>query len=274
MGNIKRIEKCVSIVIVAHNADRFVDKTIRSCLEQSYRNIELLILDNASQDHTVDVINSFHDSRIRLYHSDRTMTPYEGLNYLVERAAGEYIAVQDHDDIWFPEKIEKQVKFLGENEGFIACGTDTYFYYEGKDLFILIDNPFISDIVNHTSLVFHKRDFRYHTEYVLADEHFMKRVLRHFGEIACLKEPLCIHRIRADAKNLSSYRFSLSKKNIKEFFMINRFTLHSVMYFCYLLTRDLFPESLLWVIRRHITLKKREWITLSTFRSRYPHVLL
>lgn len=274
MNDSNDMEEVVSILIVTYNAGKFIDKTIRSCLEQSYQNIELLILDNRSCDSTIDVIKSFNDPRIRLYRNDQSSGPYHGLNYLMERAAGEYIAVQDHDDIWFPEKTEKQVKFLNEHQDFIACGTNTYFFYESKDLFILAENPFISDIVNHTSLVFRKRGYSYRTDYVLADEHFMRKVLRSFGKIACLQEPLCVHRIRADAKNLSSYRFSLGKKNMKDFFMINGLTIHSLIYFCYLLTRDVFPESLLWYIRRHFTLKNREWIGLSTFRNRYPKVIL
>ncbi|HXX80352.1 MAG TPA: glycosyltransferase family 2 protein [Thermodesulfovibrionales bacterium] len=271
---LKGQEKLVSILVVSYNAQDFIAKTIRSCLQQSYRNIELLILDNKSDDKTVDVINSFKDPRLHVYRGDHTFGPYDGLNYLIEHAAGEYIAIQDHDDVWFHEKIETQIRFLNDNRDFVACGTNTYFFYEDKGVFILIENPFIADIVNHTSLVFRKDSFRYDTDYLLADEHFMRKVLRHSGSIACLQEPLCVHRIRADAKNLSSYRFSLSKKNIKDFFMINGITMQSVKYFCYLMTRDVFPEFLLWHIRRHVTLKNREWIGLSTFRSRYPKVLL
>jgi glycosyltransferase involved in cell wall biosynthesis len=268
------MEKVVSILIVAYNADKFIDKTMRSCLEQSYQNIELLILDNKSQDNTVDVINSFNDSRIRLYRSDQNVSPYEGLNYLIERAAGDYIAIQDHDDIWFSDKIEKQVIFLNDNQDFIACGANTYFFYEDRDLLILIDNPSITDIVNHTSLVFRKDSFRYDTDYLLADEHFMRKVLRRSGGIACLQEPLCVHRIRADAKNLSSYRFYPSTKNIKDFFTINGLTLQSALYFSYLLTYDYLPESLVWCIRKHFTLKNKEWITQSAFEDRFPNVLL
>lgn len=268
------MEKLVSILIVSYNAEDFIATTIKSCLEQSYQNIELLILDNKSSDKTVEVISSFHDSRIRLYRSDQGSGPYDGLNYLIKRASGDYIAVQDHDDIWFPEKIEKQVEFLNENQDFIACGTNTYFFYERRGLFILIENSFISDIVNHTSLVFRKGDYYYRTDYVLADEHFMRRVLGQSGKIACLQEPLCVHRIRADAKNLSSHRFSLSTKNIKDFFTIHGLTMQSATYLSYLMTRDMFPESLVWHIRKYVTLKKREWIGLSTFRNRYPKVLV
>lgn len=268
------MEKLVSILVVSYNAEDFVAKTIRSCLEQSYRNIELLILDNKSSDRTKDIISSFKDPRLNVYSSDHAFGPYDGLNYLIERAAGDYIAIQDHDDVWFREKIETQVRFLNDNRDFVACGTNTYFFYEDKGVLILIGNPFVADIVNHTSLVFRKDSFRYDADYLLADEHFMRKVLRRSGSIACLQEPLCVHRIRADAKNLSSYRFSLSAKNTKDFFMINGLTRQSILYYFYLLTYDHLPESLVWFIRRHLTLRNREWINQSTFESRFPNVPL
>lgn len=267
-------EKLVSILVVAHNAQDFIAKTIRSCLEQSYRNIELLILDNKSSDGTVDVINSFKDTRLRIFDIDHISGPYEGLNYLIGHALGDYIAIQDHDDVWFREKIETQVKFLNSNPDFVACGTNTYFFYEDKDVLILIENPFISNIVNHTSVVFRKNGFRYDTDYLLADEHFMRKILGRSGKIACLQEPLCVHRIRADAKNLSSYRFSLSAKNIKDFFNINGLNPQSGLYLAYLLTYDYFPKSVVWFIRKRITLRNRVWITRSIFENRFPNVLL
>ncbi len=267
-------EKLVSILVVSYNAQDFIAKTIKSCLEQSYQNIELLILDNKSSDRTVRVINSFKDPRLRAYGNDHISGPYEGLNYLIERAAGEYIAIQDHDDVWFREKIETQVRFLNDNPDFVACGTNTYFFYEDRGVLILIENPFMADIVSHTSLVFRKNGFRYNTDYLLADEHFMRKVLRNSGGIACLQEPLCVHRIRADAKNLSSYRFSLSSKNIRDFFTINGLTLQSSLYFSYILTYVYFPKSLVWFIRRHFTLKNREWISQGAFKNRFPNVPL
>jgi teichuronic acid biosynthesis glycosyltransferase TuaG len=270
----KGMEKLVSILVVSYNAQDFIAKTIRSCLEQSYRNIELLILDNKSRDKTVDVISAFKDSRLHVFSSDHMFGPYDGLNYLIEHAMGDYIAIQDHDDIWFRDKIERQVEFLDDNLDFIACGTNTYFFYESKGVLILIENPFITDIVNHTSLVFRKDGFLYDTDYLLADEHFMKKVLKRSGRIACLQEPLCVHRIRADAGNLSSYRFSLSIKNVRDFLTINGLSAQSTAYFFYLLMHGMFPESLMWYIRKRVTLKDREWISRGAFKTRYPDVLL
>jgi glycosyltransferase involved in cell wall biosynthesis len=268
------MQKLVSILIVSHNAQDFIAKTIRSCLAQSYRNVEILILDNKSGDKTVDIIHSFKDPRLQMFSSDEVSNPYKSLNYLIKRAAGDYIAIQDHDDIWFREKIERQVEFLNDNLNFVACGTNTFFFYEDKGILILIETPFITEIVNHTSLVFRKDTFLYNIDHVLADEYFMKKVLSRSGRIACLQEPLCIHRIRADGENLSSYRFSLSIKNIKDFFTINGLSAQSATYFFHILSQDVLPNSLIWYIRKYFTLKNREWISQSNFETRYPNVLL
>ncbi|MHC4183288.1 MAG: glycosyltransferase family 2 protein [Planctomycetota bacterium] len=268
------MEKLVSILMVSYNAENYIEKTIKSCLEQTYQNIELLILDNNSIDGTLDVINSFHDSRIRFYKNNQNRGPYLALNYLLECANGHYVAIQDHDDIWFRNKIEKQVNLLSENQKLIACGVSTYFFYEKRGIFILIDEPFITNNVTHTSLVFRKNNFRYNPEYMLADEHFIKTVLGNYGEIACLKEPLCIHRIRSDMRNHSLNRISLSKKNIKDFIMINGLTTQSVIYFCHILTYKILPDSIMWFIRKFFTLKNREWISLNTFKQRHPDVIL
>jgi glycosyltransferase involved in cell wall biosynthesis len=270
----RSVEKLVSILVASHNAQDFIAKTITSCLEQSYRNIELLVLDNNSRDRTVDVINSFKDPRLHLFSSGHMFGPYEGLNFLIQHAAGDYIAIQDHDDVWYRSKIQLQVKFLDDNPDFIACGTNTYFFYGGKNVLILIENPFITHIVNHTSLVFRKNGFLYNTDYLLADEHFMKKVLSPSGKIACLQEPLCVHRIRADAGNLSSYRFSLSAKNVKDFLTINGLTAQSAAYLFYLLTRGMLPEPLLWYIRKRFTLRNKDWISRSDFEMKYPDVVL
>lgn len=271
---LKDMEKLVSILLVSCNAEKFISKTILSCLRQTYGNIELLILDIDSKDATADIIKSFSDRRIRFYRGERNLGPYEGLNYLMERAGGDFIAIQDHDDIWLRQKVERQIGFLNDNPDFAACGTNTFFFYEKKDVLILIESPFITDIVNHTSLVFRRTDLRYDTGYLLADEHFMKKVIGRSGKIACIQEPLCIHRIRADARNLSLRRFSPRPDHIKDFFAVNGLSSKSLHYFLYLSTCNILPESMIWYIRKHFTLKNREWISRGSFELRHPDILL
>ena len=109
----------VSILLCSYNAELYVRDTLQSLLNQTYVNIEILILDNNSKDTTVEIIKSYKDTRIHLYPSEKNLGPYGGLNFLLEKAIGNYIAIQDHDDIWHSEKIKKQINFLEQHKKFI-----------------------------------------------------------------------------------------------------------------------------------------------------------
>ena len=122
--------KLVSILICTYNAGNTIKQTLQSCLNQSYSGIEILIHDDQSKDNTLDVINSIWDKRIKIVESWKKLWPYKGLNFLLDNAKWDYIAIQDHDDLWHPEKIEKQVKFLEENEKCVWCWTKTLMWYE------------------------------------------------------------------------------------------------------------------------------------------------
>ncbi len=140
----------VTILIVTYNAERYIAATLQSCLSQTYQSIEVLILDNASEDRTIHLIRSFNDLRIKLRQSQKNIGPYAGLNELLPLAKGSYIAIQDHDDLWFPEKIERQVSYLGQHSEASGCGTLTFYYYEDRQLLILPNNGEVTDFVDHT----------------------------------------------------------------------------------------------------------------------------
>jgi glycosyltransferase involved in cell wall biosynthesis len=275
MTNYKE-EKIISILIVSYNAEKYLEKTLQSCLNQTYKNVEILLLDNASKDKTIEIAKKikFSDRRLDIFESKKNIGPYGGLNFLLEKAKGEYIAIQDHDDIWFPEKIEKQVVFLEKNKNFIACGTNTFYFYEDRNILILNKKPEISNFVDHISLVFRNKNFKYNTGYVLTDEHFEKKILSKIGKIACIQNPLTIHRIKGDGTNLSSSRFKLSLKNIKDFFEINGFNLDSYFYFFDLVIGKYFSNDLKWFIRKNITQKKSNWLKLKDFKNKYPQIEL
>lgn len=121
--------KKVSILIVAFDPGLYFRASLESILMQTYKNTEILILDNASEE---DIRTHFptDSGKIKLYRSERNLGPYGGLNYLLDRATGDYIAIQDHDDIWHPEKLTKQVEFLEHHSDFVGSGTNTIMYYE------------------------------------------------------------------------------------------------------------------------------------------------
>lgn len=264
----------VSILVVSYNAEKYIEKTLLSCLAQMYPDFEILVLDNASSDRTVEVIKSMNNSRITLFEGRENIGPYDGLNFLLDKARGEYVAIQDHDDIWFPEKLMKQVEFLESNLEFIACGTDTFYYFEKRKTLILNTKKGATNFVDHTSLIFRNRGFRYDSKHTLADELFEKKTLSKSGKIGCIQDPLTVHRIKSDGTNLSSRRFSLNWRHIKDFFSVNDISFISILYLFDLMFRKFFPESLLWFLRKKITLRNAEWTTLETFQEQFPEISL
>jgi len=184
--------KLVSILIVTYNADNYIKKTIRSCLNQTYNNLEILILDNNSTDKTAQIIKKIKSPKIKLFKNKENIGPYHGLNFLIDKAKGEYVAILDHDDLWLPQKLKEQVNFLSKHPNEISCGTRTYIYYESKKILIADPRPKKAKYVNHISLMFRNRSYYYQPKYKLADEHFEKIVLK--GNTR---------------KNLASTRFSL-----------------------------------------------------------------
>lgn len=264
----------VSILVVSYNAEKYIEKTLQSCLLQTYSDFEILVLDNASSDRTVRVIKNFVDSSIILFENKENVGPYAGLNFLLDQARGEYIAIQDHDDIWFPEKIAKQVEFLENNKDFIACGTNTFYFYEGKNVLILNEKTFYTDFVDHTSLVFRNESFRYTETHHFADDHFEKKILLRNGKIACIQEGLTVHRIKSDGSNFSSHRFKLSFVQLYDFFDVFGFHVTSFMTLVDIFIGKYLSDRFIWFIRRNITQSKKKWVALQKFQKEHSKLSL
>ena len=102
----------VSVVMASYNHEKFVAETIQSVLDQTYQDFEFIITDDGSADRTVDIIKRFDDPRIKLFCFPQNHGACRTINNCINEAKGEYIAVINSDDAWFPNKLEKQVKFL------------------------------------------------------------------------------------------------------------------------------------------------------------------
>ncbi|MBD2343065.1 glycosyltransferase family 2 protein [Anabaena subtropica] len=103
----------VSVIIPAYNAEKFISRTLQSVLSQTYKNIEVLVVDDGSQDRTSELVESFAkaDNRVILLKQSNQGVAI-ARNLAIEKSVGEYIAPIDADDIWYPQKLEKQVQCL------------------------------------------------------------------------------------------------------------------------------------------------------------------
>ena len=112
------IEDLVSVIIPVFNAGRFLDRTIQSVLGQTYRQIEIILVDDCSKDNSAEIIKTYmHDhSQILYFLQKKNMGAGVARNKALELAKGQYVAFLDSDDIWQPEKIGCQVKLMKEKE--------------------------------------------------------------------------------------------------------------------------------------------------------------
>jgi glycosyltransferase involved in cell wall biosynthesis len=115
----------VSIILPVYNAASTITAAVRSCLEQSHTDLELIVIDDGSTDNTTDILKSLfeNDNRIRLYFNDGNKGIVESLNKGIRESKGNFIARMDADDVMYPERIEKQIKFLNDNTsvGLVSC---------------------------------------------------------------------------------------------------------------------------------------------------------
>ena len=110
-------KELVSIITPSYKSKRFISKTIESVLSQTYQNWEMLIVDDLSPDDSNEIIEEYikKDNRIKLIKLEKNSGPAIARNKAIEEAKGRYIAFLDADDLWMPEKLEKQIDFMKEN---------------------------------------------------------------------------------------------------------------------------------------------------------------
>lgn len=103
----------VSVIIPAYNAEKFIGATLESVLSQTYKNIEVIVVDDGSRDQTVEIVECFaaKDNRVILIQQANSGVA-AARNCAIEKSKGEYIAPIDADDIWFPKKLERQVECI------------------------------------------------------------------------------------------------------------------------------------------------------------------
>lgn len=105
----------VSIIMPSYNTGKFIAKSIHSVQKQTYSNWELLIVDDYSTDDTDEVVLQFQDPRIRYLKNSENSGAAISRNRALKEARGRWIAFLDSDDLWKPEKLEKQIQFMVNN---------------------------------------------------------------------------------------------------------------------------------------------------------------
>lgn len=114
----------ISIIMPTYNRAAFIMESVESVLSQTYQNWELIIVDDGSEDNTDEIISAVKDTRVKFYKAGKTGIGIRLKNFGIERSDGELIAFIDSDDMWAPQKLEKQVAVFHDypNAGFSITG--------------------------------------------------------------------------------------------------------------------------------------------------------
>ncbi len=112
------LEDTVSVIIPVYNAGKFLDRTLKSIFEQTYKNIEIVLVDDCSKDNSREIIEKYQQTHPEIvYHLQPTnQGAAVARNTALELAKGRYVAFLDSDDMWYPEKIERQLNLMKEKD--------------------------------------------------------------------------------------------------------------------------------------------------------------
>lgn len=137
------VDNLVSIVTPLYNSEKFIEETIESVLKQTYSNWEMLIVDDCSTDLGPSIVKKYSkkDSRIKYIRMEKNKGAALCRNKAIELAKGEFIAFLDSDDLWKDKKLEKQIKFMKENNYLISFHEYEEIAEDGEKLNIKIKSP-------------------------------------------------------------------------------------------------------------------------------------
>ena len=117
----------VSVIIPAYNRENTIERAVMSVLNQTYKDLELIVVDDCSKDNTVEVLKSIEDDRLKIIELEKNSGACVARNVGIENAQGDYIAFQDSDDEWLLDKLEKQMAiFEKEKVDLVFCAFNRF----------------------------------------------------------------------------------------------------------------------------------------------------
>jgi len=206
-----KINPEISVVMAVFNEEKYIEKSILSILSQSFKNFEFIIIDDGSTDNTIKIISAFDDPRINLFITEHGGLP-KALNFCVKQARSSLIARMDGDDIAINTRLEKQIKFLHNNENCVAVGgnvevidKDGIILYQQKmpEHYSDIKKEFPKISMYHSAISFRKAAFykagQYNEKLLTAQDQLLFNKISTLGQLRNLSDIVIKYRIHPSA---------------------------------------------------------------------------
>jgi len=209
----------VSVIIPVYNSEKYIEQSVKSILEQTYKNFELIVIDDASTDGTAAKLCTLNDPRIQVLTNEANLGNYPSRNIGIKMARGEFLFVMDADDIALPYRIERQLIYMSGHpevgissssfRRFGICDNMVVNYpldYESLKVCFLENNYCLhpglciqKDLLNKTDSLLYNEQYRYASDYDFVSKNF-----KNF-KICNLPEVLMEYRVHENQITSSKY---------------------------------------------------------------------
>ncbi len=230
----------VSVIMSTYNRENLLKDAFESVLHQNFKNFEFIIIDDNSQDNTLDFLKNYNDKRLKIYknkHNSGCTFNYHNAQNLAE---GEYIAHIDDDDIWLYDKLQKQIDFMENNKNIALSGSfiETFGENARPSWVFDTDKDKISFLMNfynpicHSSIIYRKsfmlkKGINYDINKQCSQDYdFYKQIIEAFGQISNLPEILVKYRMHKkritdikETQNIQIYNAENTKTGLLKRFL-------------------------------------------------------
>lgn len=214
----------VSVLLAVYNGEKYLKRSIESVLNQTYKDFELLVGFNGTIDNSKEIVSEFNNDKIRVFDYGMDTGKSKTLNKLIKEAKGEWIAIQDDDDVWLPKKLETQLAVL-KKENYDVIGTRILYCNElekviGQPKIFLNHEDIVSQSkkgnnqVPNTSAVFKKsiaEEVNGWDENLsgIEDYDFWLKLMKKGFIFNNIKKPLVLHRIH-NQSNFNTKKYDIT----------------------------------------------------------------
>lgn len=225
----------VSIVVPVYKAEKFIEYTIKSVLAQTYKNWELILVNDCSPDGSVDIINKYLSKNVKLINMPVNSGVSKARNEGVKNAKGDYIAFLDADDLWDKNKLEKQMEVINKDSqvGLVFTGT-RYINESGDEYSFVLHVPknisykelLKQNVISCSSVLLKKEymlKYKFQNDNMHEDFAVWLQLLKNGVVAVGVDEPLLLYRVLNNSKSSNKIKAAKMNYRVYKFMKLNFF---------------------------------------------------
>ena len=213
----------ISVLLTSYNSEKYIQGALNSLINQSFKDFEIILIDDGSVDNTISIIQSFNDPRIKLFCKSNTGL-IDSLNYGIKKCSSELIARFDSDDLCFKNRLETQYSNFNINDSVLASNAiiindigeiidKTNFPTKESNIIKSLNN--LNNCIIHPTVLINKghliKSGSYNLNYKYAEDYELWLRISKYGKIRLIKNPLL--QLRKHSSNISHLNLETQLKN-------------------------------------------------------------